>query len=142
MSRTSTRFIARLLVAVLLLAQWSIAAYACPGLGATAPAMRIDTAAAAGTATATATEGEMPGCTGMVAALDQDATNLCAEHCKLGQQSHEVPAVPVPLPWLSALYAVPLMPLALPPARPWTSTLDALVAASPPLAVLHCIYRT
>jgi hypothetical protein len=142
MSRASTRFIARLLVAVLLLAQWSIAAYACPGLGATAPAMRIDTAAAAGTATATATEGEMPGCTGMVAALDQDATNLCAEHCKLGQQSHEVPAVSVPLPWLSALYAVPLVPLALPPARPWTSTLDALVAASPPLAVLHCIYRT
>jgi hypothetical protein len=140
MSRASTRFIARLLVAVLLLAQWSIAAYACPGLGATAPAMRIDTAAAAGTATVT--EGEMPGCTGMVAALDQDATNLCAEHCKLGQQSHEVPAVSVPLPWLSALYAVPLVPLALPPARPWTSTLDALVAASPPLAVLHCIYRT
>jgi hypothetical protein len=144
MSRASTRFIARLLVAVLLLAQWSIAAYACPGLGATAPAMRIDTAAAtaAGTATATAPEGEMPGCTGMVAALDQDATNLCAEHCKVGQQSHEVPALSVPLPWLSALYAVPLVPLALPPARPWTSTLDALVAASPPLAVLHCIYRT
>ena len=140
MSRASTRFIARLLVAVLLLAQWSIAAYACPGLGSATPAMRIGPAMVA--APAATAEAEMPGCTGMVAALDQDATNLCAEHCKVGQQSHEVPAVSVPQPWLSALYAVPLVPLALPPARPWTSTLDALVAASPPLAVLHCIYRS
>lgn len=143
MSRASTRLLARLLVAVLLLAQWSIAAYACPGLGSAAPAMRMGAALAAGAAhTADTAEAEMPGCTGMVAALDQDAANLCAEHCKVGQQSHEVPAVAVPLPWLSALYAVPLVPLAPPPARPWTSTLDALVAAAPPLAVLHCSYRS
>ena len=137
---------ARLLVAVLLLAQWSIAAYACPGLGSAAPSMpmRMDAARAASSdaTEATTADATMPGCTGMVAALDQDAANLCAEHCKVGQQSHAVPAVSVPLPWLSALYAVPLVPLDLPPARPWSSTLDARVAAAPPLAVLHCIYRS
>lgn len=78
----------------------------------------------------------------MAAALDQDAANLCAEHCKLGQQSHEVPSAAVPLPLLTALYAVSVPPIDVPGPRPAATRIDALVAASPPLAILHCVSRT
>jgi hypothetical protein len=83
----------------------------------------------------------LPDCHGMAADLDPDAANLCAEHCKVGQQSHELPAVFVPVPELSALYALRLAPVLVPPPRPIAAMVDALVAASPPLAVLHCVYR-
>jgi hypothetical protein len=145
MSRRLTRSIARLLAFVLLASQIAIAAYACPALAGTPHV-------AAGTLAVTADEGAdegaaesasapMPGCSGMAAALDPASANLCAEHCKLGQQSHDVPQVAVPLPVLTALYTLSLSPVRAPALRPAAARLDALVAASPPLAVLHCVYR-
>jgi hypothetical protein len=84
----------------------------------------------------------MPDCSGMAGtALDPDAANLCAEHCKIGQQSHEVPSVSLPLVTLNALYALRLETPSTPPPRPAAARVDALVAASPPLAVLHCVFR-
>lgn len=136
--RSFTRSIAKLLACVLLLAQLAIAAYACPGLSATT---RATTVAAAGGEPEVAAA-TMPGCSGMDATtLDPDAPNLCAEHCKAGQQSHEVPGVSVPMVALHAIYELRVETPLAPSPRPATGRIDALVAASPPLAVLHCVFR-
>ena len=141
MTRSLNRSIARLLACVLLLAQLAVSAYACPSLATMSPRIAMtDVGVAADGASIDSDASAMPGCTGM-GALDQESANLCAEHCKVGQQSHEVPGVAVPLPLLTALYAVPLTPIEGPPPRPTAARIDALVAASPPLAVLLCVYR-
>ncbi|NRF71200.1 hypothetical protein HLB44_29825 [Aquincola sp. S2] len=141
MTRSLNRSIARLLACVLLLAQLAVSAYACPNLATmSARVAMTDVGGVADDAGIQSGSSAMPGCMGM-GALDQESANLCAEHCKLGQQSHEVPAVSVPLPLLTALYAVPLTPIEGPPSRPAAARIDALVAASPPLAVLLCVYR-
>jgi hypothetical protein len=138
MGRSFTRSIARLLACVLLLAQLAVAAYACPGLSSTT---REATVAADGDETEVAAP-TMPGCSGMDGtALDPDAANLCAEHCKAGQQSHEVPSGSVPPVALSALYQLHIEALSAPSPRPAAARIDALIAASPPLAILHCVFR-
>ncbi len=142
MSRSLTRSIARLLACVLLLAQVAVSAYACPGLAMkSSHVATVGSSVIADDASVDPASSTMTGCDGMVAALDQEAANLCAEHCKAGQQSQEVPVVSLPMPLLTALYALPLAAVEPPPPRPPAARIDALVAASPPLAVLHCVYR-
>lgn len=141
LSRSLNRSIARLLACVLLLAQLAVSAYACPGLATASRAATIAPDVVTVDASVDSDSSMMPGCTGMIGNLDQQAANLCAEHCKAGQQSHEVPVVSVPLPLLTALYTVPLIPIDAPPPRPAAVSIDALAAASPPLAVLLCVYR-
>lgn len=141
MSRRLTRSIARMLAFVLLASQLAISAYACPALAGAPRVAAATLDATAEEAAAESAPAPMPGCSGMAAALDPDSANLCAEHCKLGQQSHDVPNVAVPIPVLTALYALSLSPVLAPAPRPAAARLDALVAASPPLAVLHCVYR-
>jgi hypothetical protein len=80
-------------------------------------------------------------CDDMVGAMDPSSPNLCAEHCKVGQQSDKAPTLNAPPVVLTALYATPLVPETAPPPRPAVATLSALVAASPPHAILHCVYR-
>lgn len=134
MTRGFLRGLARGLIGVLLFAQLAVAAYACPGLAAKAP----DTGMASAAATMVA---QMPGCEDMVGALDPEQANLCAEHCKQGQQSDQAPTLTVPVAMLTALYpTTPSLPGNASP-RPTAATLSALVAASPPHAVLHCVYR-
>lgn len=141
MRRSLNRSIARLLACVLLLAQLAVSAYACPSLAAAFAEATIDVGVVVGGQSVDSDSSAMPGCAGMVAGLDQDSANLCAEHCKVGQQSHEVSAVSVPLPLLTALYGVTIVPAEGPPPRPAGASIDALVAALPPLAVLLCVYR-
>ncbi len=138
MTRSFLRGLARGLIGVLLVAQLAVAAYACPGLAAKAP----DTAMASAGATMLATmHAPMPGCEDMVGALDPEQANLCAEHCKQGQQSDQAPTLTVPVAMLTALYpTTPALPGKASP-RPTAGTLSARVAASPPHAVLHCVYR-
>jgi hypothetical protein len=134
MTRGLLRSLARGLIGVLLVAQLAVAAYACPGLAAKAP----DTATASAGA---AMGGQMPGCDDMVGAMDPDSANLCAEHCKQGSQSDQASSLTVPVALLTALYATtPGLPGRAPP-RPTAATLSALVAASPPHTILHCVYR-
>ena len=96
--------------------------------------------------TATASAGaamdtQMPGCDDMVGAMDSESPNLCAEHCKQGNQSDQASTLTVPVALLTALYTTtPALPGKAPP-RPTAATLSALVAASPPHAILHCVYR-
>jgi len=80
-------------------------------------------------------------CDDMIGAMDASSPNLCAEHCKQGQQSDKAPTLNAPAAVLTTLYATPLVPELAPPPRSAAATLSALVAASPPHAILHCVYR-
>jgi hypothetical protein len=141
LTRATVRRVAAGLAGVLLCAQMAIAAYACPGLA-------LVTAADAEAATASAApavSAPMANCDGMNgatgSALDPAAPNLCAEHCKYGQQSDQAGTLSVQAAVLTALYAVQPVPVASPAPRPAAATLCALVAASPPHAIAHCVYR-
>jgi hypothetical protein len=131
MKRGLLRGLARGLIAAVLFAQLAVAAYACPGLAVPAAP---ESAGAAVTM-------QMPDCDDMVGAMDPDSANLCAEHCKQGQQSDQASTLTVPAALLNALYATtPSSPGKLPPSCA-AATLSALVAASPPHTILHCVYR-
>lgn len=147
MTRNFVRKVARALVGVVLLAQMSIAAYACPGILSALQASRPATAIG-GTPTAEPADtaalrmaAEAPACDDMVGAMDPTSANLCAEHCKYGQQSDRATTVNVPAAALVALYATPVVPELVLPPRPVAAAMSALVAASPPHAILHCVYR-
>jgi len=82
----------------------------------------------------------MPGCNEPMPSMDPSSPNLCAEHCKYGQQSDRCPTVDVPPALLTPLYATVGAPAVAP--RPCvTAWLSALVAASPPHAIAHCVWR-
>jgi hypothetical protein len=132
--RTLLRRIATLVAGVLLFAQLAVAAYACPlsqPIGG-ADMSTVD----AGKVSA------MPGCNEPMGTLDPASPNLCAEHCKQGQQSDRASfGIVVPPVLLNALYETPSVrePVHEPPqAGAW---LSALVAASPPHAIAHCVLR-
>ena len=139
--------VARGLIGLLLFSQLAIAAYACPALSAgqaggssTEMSMAQDAVAATDDAGDSAMQGSP--CADMVGATDTASGNLCAEHCKYGQQSDHASTLTVPAVLLSALYPMtPWVPETASPPRPAAASLSALVAASPPLAILHCVSR-
>ncbi|QFZ81948.1 hypothetical protein ABL840_04495 [Variovorax sp. NFACC27] len=148
MRRGLVQMVARGLIGLLLFSQLAIAAYACPALSAgLAGGLSTDMSMAQGAVSATdnsrdsAVQGSP--CADMVGATDTASGNLCAEHCKYGQQSDHASTLTVPPVLLSAIYALtPWVPETVPPARPSATSLSALVAASPPHAILHCVSRT
>ena len=137
--------VGRLLIGVVLLAQFAVASYACPGLQGLGSMPDSSTAAAVQVAPADAaviveSAGMPPGCDQM----DPDAVDLCGHHCRQGPQSADTaaaPAVGLGIPTL--LYSLPLEPQhalgsgrSLPVAD---ARLDA--APEPPHAILHCVFR-
>lgn len=154
MKRSFVRGLARCLAGVLFLAQMAVAAYACPGLSsaidagarmgqmqpmtqASAAAPQAEASSDPGAAAAAA---QMPNCSDMAGAMDPGSANLCAEHCKYGQQSDQAPTLTVPVAILNALYTTPVVPLT-PLPRSAAALTDVLVAASVPHAILHCVFR-
>lgn len=133
MKRGVLRDLARALIGVLLFAQLAVAAYACPGLALKAPEAAMSTGSVMSAA--------MPDCDDMVGAMDPQSANLCAEHCKQGQQTDHTPTLTLPAAVLAALYETSPAPPGKVAPRPVAATLSALVAGSPPHAVLHCVYR-
>lgn len=132
MTRSWLRTVARGLVGVLLFAQMAIAAYACPAVSSTmAVEMRTPTTVAA----------PMPDCAAMAGAMDPTSANLCAEHCKYGQQSDQASTLTVPAVLLNVLYTTPLVTEPGLPPRAAAASPSALVAACPPHTILHCVYR-
>lgn len=147
MTRAFLRAVARGLIGVVLMAQMIISAYACPAISqAAAAAMQMPAEGASadeqGLADGDLPMAQMSNCDDMAGAIDPAAPNLCAEHCKYGQQSDHAPTLNAPAAVLTALYVMPLVPVTAPPPHPAAATLSALVAASPPHAILHCVYRT
>lgn len=146
MTRSLLRAVACGLVGVLFIAQMAIAAYACPALASGAAGnmqMPVPSASPHGRGQV---EVGMPmaqssNCDEMVGTMDPSSANLCAEHCKYGQQSDKAPTLNAPTAVLTALYVTPLVPEPAPLARTAAATLSALVAGSPPHTVLHCVYR-
>ena len=151
MSRAIRKSISRMLMGVLLFAQLAVASYACPRLGGMdSMAMSMSTSnsgvapvrvwAAVDTPPALQPTGMPPDCD----QIDPGAANLCAEHCRQGQQSADT----APVPAVSAgsatfLYSVPIEPQhALGSGRSCPAT-DASVDAAPepPHAILHCVFR-
>ena len=128
MTRDFKQMICRLMVGVMLFAQLSIAAYACPGLSAKAAVQ------------ASAMEG-MANCEQMSGYPDKTFANLCAEHCHQGQQSDhtQVPSLPAVL--LVSLYPVDQTVSASQPLQLVLTTHPGFEAAPPPLSILHCCLR-
>ncbi len=150
MTRGLVQMVARGLIGLLLFSQLAIAAYACPMLsaglaGGSATASSMPMAQDVVATTADTSDSTMQGspCADMFGATDTGSSNLCAEHCKYGQQSDHAYTLTIPAVLLSALYPMtPWVPATAPPPRPAAASLSALVAASPPHAILHCVSRT
>ena len=146
LSRSISKTISRLLIGVLLFTQFAVASHACPGLRGlgsmvTDGAGGVILSLAPDAAQAQARPAAMPpGCDQM----DPDAANLCAEHCRQGQQSADTAAAPVVgVGALTFLYSLPLEPQhALGSGRSFPASDSRLDAApEPPHAILHCVFR-
>lgn len=146
MTRAFLRIVARALAGVLLVAQLAISAYACPilsrALDAGLPASASEDSARAST----------PECSplvvlqsrsgdAMAATADPGFANLCLEHCRSGQQSDQAPTLNLPTVLLSATHALAWSPNALVTPQCQPDRASASLAAGPPHAVLHCVYR-
>lgn len=146
MTRRFLRLVCQGLIGVLLFAQMAVAAYACPGLSSTASMdMQMSLPGASGgdlrDVAMPAASGQMADCADMAGPMDGANVNLCAEHCHYGQQSHQVPALTVPVALLTALYVTPLAPEPISTPRLVAAAAGMLAAASPPHAILHCCFR-
>ena len=154
MKRSFVRGLARCLASVLFLAQMTIAAYACPGLSSSIAAgapmgqmqpMAQTSAAAAPQVEVSSDPGaaamaaQMPDCSDMAGPMDPGAANLCAEHCKYGQQSDQTPTLVLPFALLMVLYTTDPAPVATLPGS--TAAQEARLAPPPGHTVLHCVYR-
>lgn len=138
MSRRFLRSIAGVLIGILLFAQMAVAAYACPGL--LSPVKSVD--GNLSSITMPVASKQVANCEDMaVGVMDTQNANLCAEHCKVGQQSDQASTLTVPAALLMALYFAPLVPTPMAELRPAAATPSALVAASPPHTILHCCFR-
>lgn len=139
------RSVAQVLIGCLLFAQLAVAAYACPGATAMEGPMSMVGAAEmdADKTSLAVLEPSVSNCEDMaMGRTDPPNANLCAEHCKLGQQSDQASTLTVPAALLMALYFAPLVPAPAAVLRPAAASPSALVAASPPHTILHCCFRT
>ena len=126
-----SKAISRLLIGVVLFAQFAAAGYACPSLMGTAAMADGQPATAAAIP---------PG----YDQIDPDAANLCAEHCHQGQQSADTASAPVVNLGIPAfLYSLPIEPQhSLGSGRSFPASDARLDAApEPPHAILHCVFR-
>jgi hypothetical protein len=138
------RSVAQLLIGCLLFSQLAVAAYACPD--AVSRGVQISMAGSAeadiSKVSMDVASQSMSNCEDMaMGALDPQNANLCAEHCKFGQQSDQASTLTVPAAILLALYFAPLVPAPVARLRPAAATPSALVATSPPHTILHCCFR-
>jgi hypothetical protein len=126
-----SKLICRVLVGVFLFAQLAVSGYACPGLTQPASDMAGMHAERSDAMPADCDQ------------LDQKAPNLCAEHCKVGQQIQDTAPLPVVMaPALSLLYMAPAVADGIEALEaPDASSDPLLVAKPPPHAILHCVFR-
>jgi hypothetical protein len=129
MKRRWLHRVGRALIGVLLFAQMAVAAYACPGLLPGASTMP------------TAADQATGPCADMAGATDP-SPNLCAEHCRYGQQSDHAPTLTVPVVLLTTLLITPYATDVAMRPRPAAAASSALASVDPPHAILHCCFRT
>jgi hypothetical protein len=147
MKRRWLHRVGRALIGVLLFAQMAVAAYACPGLlsGASTEMQMLsgDEAALDGSneAMPMAADQATGPCADMAGATDP-SPNLCAEHCRYGQQSDHAPTLTVPAVLLTTLLITPYATDVAMRPRPAAAASSALASVDPPHAILHCCFRT
>ncbi len=146
MTRGLLRWLARIMVGTLLLSQLAVTAHACSKTLPSAAAMGMSVKGEPPMQTAEApheTQSDFASsdCADMVMPTDAAPSKVCFEHCHYGQQSDHAPTITVPVVLMTALYAIPSASEVASPPRMEADALDALVAASPPHTVLHCVYR-
>lgn len=143
-----------MLTGMLLFSQLAVAAYACPGISAAAlfdrnQGQSISATVGESDMVATAAMGDQmnnvtPSCEQMDQAVQTDRTtqNLCAEHCKYGQQSADRASVPIPpAVLLTTLYTTPLLSEAAIRIRPLAALEYPPPATSLSHTILHCCFR-
>ena len=128
-SRSSKRFVARLLLAALLFMQMAVAAYACPGLPS-----------AMGSAVSVSEAAQMPADCAQMEQLDRATLNLCVAHCQDGQQSYDHQHGPSVPPAVLAVLYISLPDFGATASTGHTSACNT-AATSPPHAILHCCFR-
>ena len=132
LSRSTSKTISRMLIGVLLLAQFAVASYACPkmhGMAGTTTVSSANTPVAM-----------PPGCD----QAEPASANLCSEHCRYGEQTSDTAPVPlVSPPILALLYSIPLEPQLTLGSGRLSAAADArwIAAPEPPHAILHCVFR-
>lgn len=147
MAASLKRLICRVLIGVLLSAQFAVAAYACPEISSAQ--LQTDVLALAGLTDGSS--GHESQATASPVGLgkehgrmDPTLPNLCDEHCRSGEQKAEQPVAPsVPSAVLSALYPLP-DPEGIPALQVGFATSAAAMPAAPadpPHAILHCCLR-
>ena len=160
MFRSFKQLICRVLTGMLLFSQLAVAAYACPGIPASATFdwNKNQTLSAAATAAKdtrgfaavssdddnTQESGATSSCDQMGHAVQTDRTtqNLCTEHCKYGQQSADRASVPIPpAVLLTTLYTTPLQPETAAHVRSLATLENHPSAVSPSHTILHCCFR-
>lgn len=133
MTKAFKQLICRLMIGVMLMAQISIAAYACPGL----PSAVMQSGA-----TANSMPADMVGCDQMAGPMDKAFPNLCAEHCHQGHQSDQTQVPVLPAVALISLYTIDQVVRTGELTWPMLAEFVPLAAAPPPLSILHCCFRT
>ncbi|MEO6032106.1 MAG: hypothetical protein ABIP61_09430 [Burkholderiaceae bacterium] len=151
MSLRFLRLICRALVGVVLFAQIAISAHACTTLPPDATTVGMAVAMApvdrlgivSNDPIRAALERQAVACADMAEAMDDPSANLCAEHCRHGDQSGQSASLTVPAALLNALYVMTAAPepLMAPRAAAAADRTRARAASSPPHAILHCCFR-
>lgn len=147
MTRAFRRWLCRVMVGVLVFAQASIAAYACPGMSGSAQDVST-TVPAAESAVAAPCAQAMPVVTESAVTssapdqMDPSSQALCAAHCDYGNQSADHSSAPtVQGALFTTLYILPGLSLPIGCAQPLFDQPRPQAASSPPLAILHCCFR-
>jgi hypothetical protein len=134
-----SRFIARLLVGVLLFAQLAVAAYACP-VTLNGSANRPGHSAFMGMGDVVALHSS--GMETSAGGMDSDLPNLCFGHCQFGHQNTDSTSSPnAPVAMLTSLYTLPSLEQSAGLARPLATASGPPSMADPPHAILHCCFR-
>ena len=141
-TRKLSKLIGQVLIGVMLLTQLAVASYACPSMSGMHGMSNGDSAAIMETtpdAQVSKSAAMSSGCD----EIDQDAANLCIEHCRFGQQSADTAPVPMALAVVPALlYALPVEPESVSGSvRPSLAPDAVLEASPPPHTILHCVFR-
>lgn len=146
MTRPLLRWIAHLMVLVMVAAQLAVAAYACqelqPGGAAIVAGAVIRAEVPPGQTPTSMQFRSNSDCHDEAAVADLDSPNLCAEHCKAGQQSDRLPVVAIALATQGGWYLRPVLAEPSPARRPTASHAHALALTAPPHAIEHCVRRT
>lgn len=147
MKRRLLKAIGRALIGVLVFAQMAIAAYACPTLLSNAAAMMEMPSSSKALRGASgnmqhAGAQVVADCGDVAGAADTSSPNLCAEHCRTGQQSDHASTLTVPPVLLTTLLITPYAADVATRPRPAAAASSALASVDPPHAILHCCFRT